>query len=111
MKALPMDGARRGQKPFLLGDKGFVVAGLAGVIVCAWAYVVRTSFDMYGRMEGPAAWMMEARWDARYVLLIFVMWVVMMVGMMLPSALPTILLFLLAQRHIVAGLTAGAVKG
>ena len=27
------------------------------------------------------------------------------------TILPTILLFLLAQRHIVAGLTAGAVKG
>lgn len=93
MKALPTDGARLWQKTFLLGDKGFVVAGLAGVIVCAWAYVARTSFDMYGRMDGPAAWMMEGRWDARYILLIFVMWVVMMVGMMLPSALPTILLF------------------
>jgi predicted metal-binding membrane protein len=69
-----------------------LVVGLAGVILCAWAYVVRTSLAMHGRMES-SAWMMEARWDAQYVLLIFGMWVVMMVGMMLPSALPTILLF------------------
>ncbi len=93
MKALPTNRARPGQKAFLPGDNGFVVAGLAAVIVCVWTYLVRASFDMYGRMEGPAAWMMEARWDALYVLLIFVMWVTMMVGMMLPSALPTILLF------------------
>src|SRR5215472_3261921 len=93
MKALLPNGTRPGQKPFLLGDNGFVVAGLAGVIVCVWVYLLRTSFDMYGRMEGPAAWMMEARWDPSYILLIFVMWTTMMVGMMLPSALPTILLF------------------
>src|SRR5215469_8893510 len=93
MKVLLTNGARPRRKPLLLGDNGFVVAGLAGVIVCIWVYLVRTSFDMYGRMDGPAAWMMEARWDARYILLIFAMWVVMMVGMMLPSALPTILLF------------------
>ena len=81
------------QKRFLLGERGLVVAALVGVIVCAWAYLVRASLDMHGRMEGPAAWMMEARWDARYALLVFVMWAVMMVGMMLPGALPTILLF------------------
>lgn len=81
------------QKPFLLSDKGLVTAGIGGVIVCAWVYLLPASLDMYGRMDGPAAWMMEARWDARYLLLIFAMWAVMMVGMMLPSALPTILLF------------------
>jgi predicted metal-binding membrane protein len=74
-------------------DKIFVVAGLAGVLACAWAYLVQASLDMYGRMDGAAAWMMEATWDARYLLLIFLMWVAMMVAMMLPSALPTILMF------------------
>ena len=32
-------------------------------------------------------------------------------GELLLNAVPTIILFLLAQKHIVAGLTAGAVKG
>jgi predicted metal-binding membrane protein len=79
-------------------DKAFVIAGLAGVIVCAWAYLLPASLDMYGRMDGPAAWMMEATWDGRYILLMFAMWAVMMVAMMLPGALPTILIFQRAIR-------------
>jgi predicted metal-binding membrane protein len=76
-----------------LGDKAFVIAGLVGVVACAWVYLVSASLDMYGRMHGAAAWMMEATWDATYFVLIFLMWVAMMVAMMLPSALPTILIF------------------
>jgi predicted metal-binding membrane protein len=87
------------RKRSYLGDKGPVIAGLAAVIACAWAYVVPASLDMYGRMDGAAAWMMEATWDARYVLLIFLMWIAMMVAMMLPSALPTILIFHRAVRN------------
>jgi predicted metal-binding membrane protein len=74
-------------------DKALVIAGLGGVIAGAWAYLVPTSLDMYGRMDGPAAWMMEATWDGRYLLLVFLMWAAMMIAMMLPSALPTILTF------------------
>ncbi len=77
----------------LLSQRSLVIAGLAGIAACAWAYLVPASLDMYGRMDGPAAWMMEATWDTRYLLLIFLMWAVMMVAMMLPSALPTILVF------------------
>ena len=75
------------------GERALVIAGVAAVIAGAWAYLLPASLDMYGRMDGPAAWMMEATWDAPYLLLIFLMWAVMMAGMMLPSALPTILLF------------------
>jgi predicted metal-binding membrane protein len=82
-----------------LGDKAFVVAGLTGVVACAWAYLIPASLDMYGRMDGPAAWMMEATWDADYLLLIFLMWAAMMVAMMLPSALPTLLIFHTAVRN------------
>ena len=82
-----------------VGDKALVIAGLAGVIACVWAYLVLASLDMYGRMDGPAAWMMEANWDATYLLLIFSMWAAMMVAMMLPSALPTILIFHKAMRN------------
>src|SRR5687768_17894977 len=82
-----------------LGDKAFVIAGLAAVVACAWAYLIPASREMYGRMDGAAAWMMEATWDAGYLLLIFLMWAGMMVAMMLPSALPTILIFHRAVRN------------
>ena len=87
------------RKSSYLGDKGLAIAGLAGVIACAWAYLVPASLDMYGRMDGAAAWMMEATWDAHYLRLIFLMWSVMMVAMMLPSALPTILIFRRAVQN------------
>ena len=80
-------------------DRAFVIAGLAGAAACAWAYLVPASLDMYGRMDGAAAWMMEATWDGRYLLLVFLMWAVMMVAMMLPSALPSILVFQNAIRN------------
>jgi predicted metal-binding membrane protein len=48
---------------------------------------------MYGPMTGLSAWMMQAHWDPRYALLMFLMWAAMMAGMMLPSAVPAILLF------------------
>jgi predicted metal-binding membrane protein len=80
-------------------DKAFVIFGVAAVIIGAWAYVVPASLDMYGRMDGAAAWMMEATWDARYLALMFLMWAVMMVAMMLPSALPSILIFQRAIRN------------
>jgi predicted metal-binding membrane protein len=87
------------RKSSRLLDKAFVIAGLAAVIVGAWAYLVPASLDMYGRMDGAAAWMMEATWDARYLLLIFLMWAAMMIAMMLPSALPTFLIFHRAARN------------
>jgi predicted metal-binding membrane protein len=80
-------------------DRLIVASGLAAVIGISWLYVVSASHDMYGRMNGLSAWMMAAGWDARYFLLIFLMWCVMMVGMMLPSAAPTILLFARLVRH------------
>ncbi len=87
------------RKSSYLRNNGLVIAGLAGVIVCAWAYVLTASLDMYGRMDGAAAWMMEGTWDARYLLLVFLMWAAMMVAMMLPSALPTIFIFHRAARN------------
>lgn len=80
-------------------DKAFVIAGLAGVIVLVWTYLVRASLDMHARMDQAAMWMMETTWDAKYLVLIFLMWSAMMVAMMLPSALPTILLFRRATRN------------
>ena len=75
-----------------------MLAGLTGAVVLSWLYLVPVSRDMYGAMDGLSAWMMEGTWDARYLLLIFLMWAVMMVGMMLPSAAPTLLLFAMVLR-------------
>lgn len=82
----------------LARDRLAVVVGLAGAIALSWLYLVPASRDMYGAMNGLSAWMMEGTWDARYFLLIFLMWAVMMVGMMLPSAAPTLLLFATVLR-------------
>jgi predicted metal-binding membrane protein len=49
-------------------------------------------------MQGPAAWMMTADWDAPHLLLLWTMWAVMMTGMMLPSAAPLVLLYAGALR-------------
>ena len=56
------------------------------------------ALDMYGAMQGPSAWMITARWNAPYTLLMVVMWVAMMTAMMLPSAVPTLLIFGLVVR-------------
>jgi predicted metal-binding membrane protein len=74
------------------------VLGLAFVLAPIWLYLARASLDMYGAMDGPAAWMMTARWDARYCALLFAMWAVMMAGMMLPSAVPAVLIFARVAR-------------
>lgn len=74
-------------------DTAPVLAGLLGVVALSWTWVIAAGLDMYGDMDGLSAWMMAAQWDARYVVLIFLMWAVMMVGMMLPGALPAILIY------------------
>lgn len=80
-------------KTVLRHDRAIVAVGLLGAVVVMWVWLVPTSLDMYGRMDGLAAWMMQDHWDVRYGVLIFLMWTAMMVGMMLPSAMPAILLF------------------
>src|SRR4029077_8275505 len=67
-------------------------------VVC-WAWIVVMARDMYGPMTGASAWMMTLRWDARHVLLLWMMWAVMMAGMMLPSASPMMLMYALAARR------------
>jgi predicted metal-binding membrane protein len=74
-------------------ERAWILLSLAVAAGASWVWMVPTALDMYGRMEGPAAWMMQGRWDLRYAALIFLMWATMMVGMMLPSAAPTILSF------------------
>jgi predicted metal-binding membrane protein len=74
--------------------------------VC-WAWIVALARDMYGPMTGASAWMMTLRWDARHVVLLWLMWAVMMAGMMLPSASPLLLMYGVAARRQVSGAAAG----
>lgn len=73
--------------------RNYALAGLAAVALLCWAWIVPAALDMQSDMRGLAAWMMPARWDATYAVLIFAMWTVMMIAMMLPSAAPTALLY------------------
>lgn len=71
-------------------------------VVC-WAWIVALARDMYGPMTGASAWMMTLRWDARHILLLWLMWAVMMAGMMLPSASPMLLMYGVAARRQASG--------
>lgn len=74
------------------GQQLAVAAALALAVAAAWAWLLPMALDMYGAMDGPAAWMMQTHWDWPYAAAIFAMWAAMMVGMMLPSAVPVLLL-------------------
>jgi predicted metal-binding membrane protein len=74
-------------------------------LVC-WAWIVTMAHDMYGPMTGASAWMMRVQWDARHVLLLWLMWAVMMVGMMLPSASPMLLMYGIAVKRQAAAAVA-----
>ena len=77
----------------LLRERLMIGSGLAIAVALAWIWLVPMARDMYGDMNGAAAWMMAGTWDARYAALMFGMWAAMMLGMMLPSAAPAILLY------------------
>ncbi len=79
-----------------------VLAGIAGVVLLAWLYLLRMARQTNGmdpgRMDlaamGTAVGMGDVpSWGAADLLLLVLMWAVMMVGMMLPTALPMILMF------------------
>ena len=79
-------------------DRLWVLLGLGGAVALAWSWIAPMGVDMYGRMDGPSAWMMTARWDPAYAALMLGMWSVMMLGMMLPSAAAGILLYARVAR-------------
>ena len=66
--------------------------------LACWTWIAVMARDMYGSMQGAAAWMMTSRWDAPHLVLLWAMWVVMMTAMMLPSATPLVLLYAGALR-------------
>jgi predicted metal-binding membrane protein len=80
--------------------RGPLIVLLIVVPVACWVWIIAMARDMYGPMTGASAWMMTLRWDARDVLLLWLMWAVMMAGMMLPSASPMLLMYgVAARRH------------
>jgi hypothetical protein len=79
--------------------RGPLIVLLILVPVACWIWIVAMARDMYGPMNGASAWMMTLRWDARHVLLLWLMWAVMMAGMMLPSASPMLLMYGVAARR------------
>ena len=82
-------------------DRAIVLAGLAGVSLLAWAYILAAAAEM-GGMAAPGAALgaaMQIRpWTGLDFLLTFLMWAVMMVAMMVPGAAPMILLFAAIHR-------------
>ena len=74
-------------------DRWLVGGALFVVIALCWAWLVPMGRDMYGSMNGAAAWMMTDNWDFVHILLLFAMWAVMMAGMMLPTAAPALLIY------------------
>lgn len=82
-------------------DRWCIAAALLAAVILCWAWIVPMARDMYGVMNGSAAWMMRGGGTA-YLALLFAMWLVMMAGMMLPSATPTLLLYANVVRRSAA---------
>jgi predicted metal-binding membrane protein len=83
-------------------DRAIVAAGLAGIVVLAWLYLIRLADDM-AEMAGHAAMGMAMpqmqAWDLVDLVFLFLMWAVMMLAMMVPSAAPMILMFTTVNRR------------
>jgi predicted metal-binding membrane protein len=76
---------------------------MVSATVLCWAWVILMARDMYGSMDGFAAWMMTPEWDVSHLLLLWLMWAVMMSAMMLPTAAPVVLLYGRVLAHRSAG--------
>ncbi len=82
-----------GLEALLKRDRAVVLAGLAGVTLLAWAYLLFAGAEM-----GAMTALQIRPWTGLDFLLMFLMWAVMMVAMMVPSAAPMILLFAAIRR-------------
>ena len=83
-------------------DRAIVGAGLAGIVVLAWLYLLHmagavSEIEMHAAM-GMATPQMQS-WGVVDLFLLFLMWAVMMVAMMVPSAAPMILMFTAINRR------------
>ena len=90
-------------KSVLARDRAIVLAGLAGVVVCAWIYLIYLARNMGGMgmdAGGAMAMAKAASWTFGDFVAMFAMWAIMMVGMMLPSAAPMIVMFsTISRKH------------
>ena len=75
-------------------DRAFVVAGLVGVSLVAWAYLISGAESFQGAGVGLPS---TELWAPRDFALVFLMWSIMMVAMMVPSASPMIVTY--AEIH------------
>lgn len=90
-------------------DRLVVIAGLAGVTLASWLFVLAgmgTGMSTFGMTGvdlalggGMRQAMTPAVWSPGYAVVMFFMWLVMMVAMMLPSASPMLLLFAGMRRR------------
>lgn len=83
-------------------DRSIVAAGLAGIVVLAWLYLLRLAGDMaeMGRHAAMGMAMPQTQaWDLVDLVFLFLMWAVMMLAMMVPSAAPMILLYTAVNRR------------
>ena len=85
-------------RPLAARQRLAVLAGLAGVTLLAWAYLLRLDGDMKAAMRAGIACSLHP-WSPTDFALTFAMWAVMMVGMMVPSATPMSLLFAAVARR------------
>ncbi len=76
-------------------DRLVVLAGLGGVTVLAWLYLISLAAGMGEAMANAR----PTGWTGGDFALMFLMWSVMMIGMMLPGATPMILLFAMVNRQ------------
>lgn len=87
----------------LLRDRSITLAGLIGICLLGWAYLLHAAFQMGTRAMEPMSMEMAMpqmqAWTFLDLLLLFVMWAVMMVAMMVPSASPMVLLFARINRQ------------
>jgi predicted metal-binding membrane protein len=80
-------------------DRAFVIAGLAGIVAIAWAYMIYLDRGMEKPMGMGMSMPGMEGWGTVDFVLMFVMWAVMMVAMMTPSATPMILTFSRINRR------------
>ena len=85
-------------------DRLVVLAGLAGVTLVSWVYLVDMARDMAAMSMpmnmGDAVAMTRIRpWTTGDFVMMFTMWAVMMVGMMTPTAAPMVLVFARYNRQ------------
>lgn len=72
-------------------DRAFVLAGLTGLVLLAWLYLLRFMPSMVAGVMPAEETLLLRPWGLWDLVLTFGMWTVMMVAVMVPSAMPMLL--------------------